>query len=57
MLNTAPLFAPSDSEEDEWTPRLERCPPGRAVVVNEDVVRRIMLVEREGLLILVYDAY
>ncbi|KAM9413025.1 uncharacterized protein ACWYII_025063 isoform 2-T2 [Salvelinus alpinus] len=27
LLNTAPLFAPSDSEEDEWTPRLERCPP------------------------------
>nr|XP_046180632.1 histone-lysine N-methyltransferase PRDM9-like isoform X3 [Oncorhynchus gorbuscha] len=27
LLNTVPLFAPSDSEEDEWTPRLERCPP------------------------------
>ncbi|KAK6299268.1 hypothetical protein J4Q44_G00307780 [Coregonus suidteri] len=27
MVNTAPLLAPSDSEEDEWTPRLERCPP------------------------------
>ncbi|KAK6298042.1 hypothetical protein J4Q44_G00310970 [Coregonus suidteri] len=27
LVNTAPLLAPSDSEEDEWTPRLERCPP------------------------------
>ncbi|XP_029578452.1 histone-lysine N-methyltransferase PRDM9 isoform X2 [Salmo trutta] len=27
LVNNAPLLAPSDSEEDEWTPRLERCPP------------------------------
>ncbi|CAB1337724.1 unnamed protein product, partial [Coregonus sp. 'balchen'] len=27
LVNIAPLLAPSESEEDEWTPRLERCPP------------------------------
>uniref|UniRef100_A0A3P8XLZ3 SET domain-containing protein n=1 Tax=Esox lucius TaxID=8010 RepID=A0A3P8XLZ3_ESOLU len=33
MDNTAPLFEPSDSEEeDEWTPHLERYTPGRTAV-------------------------